>query len=77
YQSGFWASYKQWQEMGAQVRQGERGTTIIFYKELAPSSEAEDDRRFVAKASHVFNAAQVSSWQPELPLPVSEHVVDK
>jgi antirestriction protein ArdC len=80
YASGMWASYKQWQEAGAQVRKGERGSLIIFYKDLQTGEANEDgktERRFVAKASHVFNVAQVSGWQPELPLPASEHVVDQ
>ena len=31
---GYWASYKQWQTLGAQVRKGERGTAIVFYKQV-------------------------------------------
>ncbi|KQP33858.1 antirestriction protein ArdC [Methylobacterium sp. Leaf104] len=53
-----WATYKQWQELGAQVRKGERSTIIVFFKELAIEGE-EDRRRFVARASYGFNAAQV------------------
>ena len=32
YPSGYWASYEQWRKLGAQVRKGERGSLIIFYK---------------------------------------------
>ena len=82
YPSGFWASYKQWQEAGAQVLQGERGSMIVFYKELSAGDveSAETDkqpRRYIAKASHVFNVAQVSGWQSDLLLPVREHVIDQ
>jgi antirestriction protein ArdC len=34
YQDGRWASFKQWQQIGAQVRRGEKGTPVVFYKEL-------------------------------------------
>ncbi len=70
YPSGIWASYKQWQGIGAQVRQGERGTMIVFYKraELNPTEPEDDqkgpDYRYYARASWVFNAAQVEGYAP-------------
>src|SRR5262249_24931552 len=46
YVSGFWASYHQWQSLGAQVRKGEQGSIIVFYKRIeARPFEAEDDDR--------------------------------
>src|SRR5689334_24936209 len=30
YDSGEWGTYKQWQERGAQVRKGEKSTTVVF-----------------------------------------------
>ena len=72
YSSGFWASYMQWQDLGAQVRKGERGASIIFYKPLDVADQQEGAekqlRPFVAKVSKVFNAAQVEGWTPPLPL---------
>ena len=70
--SGHWASYLQWQELGAQVRKGERGSTIVFYREMEPEDATQqiagDDsgptKRFVAKAFRVFNAEQVDGWTP-------------
>ena len=32
YKNNIWASYKQWQSIGAQVNKGSKGTGIIFYK---------------------------------------------
>lgn len=29
-----WATYRQWRELGAQVRRGEQSSTIVFYKEI-------------------------------------------
>src|SRR3982751_1543243 len=31
YDSGEWATYKQWQERGAQVRRGEKSTIVVFW----------------------------------------------
>jgi Antirestriction protein len=83
YISGYWASYKQWQDLGAQVRKGERGSVIVFYKKLDQSGEDKQDAgsredegtspRFVARASHVFNSEQVDGW--ELPIREAKSVV--
>lgn len=70
YPDGPWASYRQWLSLGAQVRKGAKGTPIIFYREFEPSDAADDDERKhlhrVARAYHVFNAAQVIGWQPQV-----------
>lgn len=69
--SPYWASYRQWQSVGAQVRKGERGSVIVFYKKLETQAFEEDDPdrttklRFVARASYVFNAAQVDGFAAE------------
>ena len=72
YANGLWASYKQWQSLGAQVRHGERGALIVFYKraELTPTETADEaatELRFFARASWVFNVAQVDGYIPVLP----------
>jgi antirestriction protein ArdC len=43
YQSGYWASYRQWKELGAQVRKGEKGSVIVFFKKLHPDDENEEE----------------------------------
>jgi antirestriction protein ArdC len=70
-----WATYKQWQELGAQVRKGERSTIIVFFKELGEDEE-DGRRRVVARASYGFNASQVEG-APEAgePMPASEWVI--
>ncbi len=30
YQSGTWATYRQWRDMGAQVKKGSKGVQIVF-----------------------------------------------
>jgi len=76
YETGVWATYRQWQELGAQVRKGERGTTVVYYKQIpleARDLETGDivrDYRLIARAFTVFNGAQVDGWKPREPEPV-------
>jgi antirestriction protein ArdC len=67
YPSGYWASYEQWRKLGAQVRKGERGSLVVFYKKLDGEGEPEADEvdapRIVLRHSHVFNFAQVDGWE--------------
>ena len=48
--SSYWASYKQWQQLGAQVASGQRGTVIVFYKqmEVDESDVGEADTRMAS-----------------------------
>jgi antirestriction protein ArdC len=70
YGTSFWATYKQWRELSAQVRKGERASLIVFWKEL--EQEIEDDetgkrelkKTLFARASWVFNAEQIDGWTP-------------
>lgn len=77
--SAYWASYKQWQSLGAQVRYRERGTLIVFYKKIEPDEPAdkkEDRPRFVARASWVFNACQVDNWTAPAPRVTTPVAID-
>jgi antirestriction protein ArdC len=70
-----WATFKQWQELGAQVRKGEKGSLIVKYGEWTPKSAAdapkpetggddvENGKRLFAKAAYVFNAQQVDGYE--------------
>ena len=80
FEHGIWGTYRQWQEKGAQVRKGEKSSLIIFYSDLDPSESTSSDngdeqqsRFFVARASRVFNAAQVDGFEIE----PSEPAVDR
>ena len=65
YASPFWMTYNQANELGAQVRKGEKSTIAIFYKsytkevEAPGTGEKTDESRRVLKAYPVFNADQV------------------
>lgn len=83
YTSNEWATYRQWQEAGAQVRKGERSTTVVFWKfydraeEQQEDSDAPEDRlRCFARCYHVFNARQVDGYIPQVAeqLPESERI---
>lgn len=75
--SGQWATYRQWQSIGAQVRKGETGSTTVFYQPIiaGEKSKLTDDsdespggrgsRPFILKMATVFNADQVDGFHPE------------
>lgn len=64
--ASFWATYKQWQEIGGQVRKGERSTPILrpcFRKVETDSGDVEE--RLVSWATMpVFASDQVDGWAP-------------
>lgn len=68
YQSGLWATYRQWHEAGARVRKGERSTLVLLWKPI-PASNDDGDRaddlppRLVVRAFRVFNADQVDGFE--------------
>jgi len=69
--SPFWATYRQWQSIGAQVQRGEQSAPIVFYKQVeieAGKSDTEDgpETRLMARASRVFNAGQVEGFQADV-----------
>ena len=70
YQSPIWATYAQWQQLGAQVRKGEESAFIVFWKidrftEVQDTSSDNDDSKrgsILARGYHVFNAEQVDGF---------------
>jgi antirestriction protein ArdC len=69
YPSNIWGTYRQWQAGGAQVRKGEKASLVVFYKTIEIEGEAGSERepgeRMIARASWVFNEAQVEGFTPE------------
>ncbi len=64
FEQQIWATYKQYQELGAQVRGGEKGSLIVKYGEWSPKDAEPDEHgetpsRMYARAAWVFNIAQV------------------
>ncbi len=67
YGSNIWGTYRQWQDQGCQVRRGEKSSLVVFYKtvnfeQTNDAGETERGERMFAKASWVFNAAQVDGF---------------
>ena len=72
YTTPVWATYRQWAEMDAQVRKGEKSSLVVFFKEYEadrdPENADDDGRRRVVRASYVFNASQVDGYAaPDAP----------
>ena len=73
FSNGLWGTYRQWLAQGAQVRKGERGTTVVLWKQSGSQSDDDhgndDDRpgrRVFARAFTVFNVAQVDGYAVEV-----------
>lgn len=73
YADGLWGTYRQWLAIGAQVRKGERGTTVVLWKQAKAAinddaDDGDDDvrRRVFARAFTVFNVAQVDGYEPQV-----------
>lgn len=69
YDSGEWATYKQWQSVDAQVRKGEKGVMGIKWV-LKKCQHADDERcyhcgRMFPTVFTVFNACQVDGYEYE------------
>lgn len=58
--SGTWATYKQWQALGAQVRKGEKSTHGVKWSPI--EDKATGERRLVPFTFNVFAAEQVDGW---------------
>jgi len=56
-----WASYKQWESIGGNVRKGEKGTRIVFFSKVSKENKTTGDTESysVLKAYWVFNASQI------------------
>jgi antirestriction protein ArdC len=66
--SSTWATYKQWQAMGAQVRKGEKGTPGVKWSPV--EDRRTGDTRLVPFAFTVFNADQVDGFEAPAPAPL-------
>ena len=85
YKNNIWASYKQWQSIGGQVKKDSKGTGIVFYKPAkyvskktgnpVPVGTILDNKTAtktwsILRASTVFNVSQVDLTNSEYKIPV-------
>jgi antirestriction protein ArdC len=62
YASALWGTYRQWQELGGQVRKGEKGSPVVYwgtYEKQTDDDIEEKTRGLFAKGYTVFNIEQV------------------
>ena len=63
YQSNVWGSFKQWKDLGANVKLHEKGTAIVFYKPVSGVKVTSEGETIIYNSvfttSYVFNAEQV------------------
>jgi antirestriction protein ArdC len=70
YTAPVWGTFKQWLDNKTPVRKGEKATLGVVYKDLTTTSaddatgEETEQRRLMAKAFWLFNAAQVDGYSP-------------
>ena len=69
YQVSQWMTYKQAKELGGQVRKGEKGTGIVFFKTLVKEDDHGEEKTIpFARGYTVFNVAQIddlpAQYQP-------------
>ena len=75
YPHAIWGTYRQWATAGCQVQKGAKAALVAFYREItvgedadaAPGTDDASQTRFVARATPVFNAAQVSGFDDSAP----------
>ena len=66
--SQYYATYKQWQSVGAQVRKGEKGISLVKWNVRVCRDHGTDEQRnrcgsMFPTAFTVFNSAQVDGWE--------------
>lgn len=69
-----WATYRQWQGVGAQVRRGETSTPVLLWKKA--TKRADDDgtgagagEYLLVRTFRVFSSGQVDGWAEPTPGP--------
>jgi len=73
YRLPYWATFLQWEKLGAQIRRGEKASVVVFYKREESPTDDEDREnargtRSILKGSFVFNAEQVDGWSYSEPI---------
>lgn len=87
YESNVWATYKQWAQLGGQVRKGETSTHCIKWVVATPKDQEYDDDgkpvkpgRLVPKPFFLFNAAQqdgalIETAEQDVTVPADERML--
>ena len=64
FKSNQWATYKQWEKLGAKVSKGSKGTDIVFFDKVVITDKVTEEQAMipVLKGFSVFNADQVEGY---------------
>ena len=76
YSSNLWLTYRQAEELGAQVRTGGKSVMCVYFQKVEKESEAEGDETSyypLIKPFFLFNVAQIDG----LPSDITEHSAAK
>ncbi|RWA84956.1 MAG: DUF1738 domain-containing protein [Mesorhizobium sp.] len=74
YEENSWITYRQAQDLGAQVRKGEKGTLVVKYGTFTPKDDEDDEDRAIPylKGYTVFNVEQIDSLPDRFFSPAEE-----
>ncbi|KAB1082592.1 DUF1738 domain-containing protein [Neorhizobium galegae] len=74
YEENTWMTYRQAQDLGAQVRKGEKGTLVVKYGTFTPKEREDDEERSIPylKGYTVFNVEQIEKLPDRFFGPVEE-----
>ena len=83
--SPYWFTFKQALSLGGQVRKGEHGAFVIFYKPVSepvrakPADDGEDERngRAVLRGYVVFNRSQIDGLDDRFEMVAGKQVGDR
>lgn len=68
-----WATYKQWQKLGAQVVKGSKGTRCVKWSRIVREDDNGVEKSFmIPNVFTVFNADQVDGYEPKVVEALSE-----
>lgn len=65
FDTGEWATFKQWSEKKETIRKGEKGTMIVYYDVIEKEEDGETKRIPYLKSYHVFNRCQLNGYEPK------------
>ncbi|WP_028004379.1 ArdC family protein [Sinorhizobium meliloti] len=74
YEENTWMTYRQAQDLGGQVRKGEKGSLVVKYGTFTPKEREDDDERAIPylKGYTVFNIEQIEDLPDRFYRPVEE-----
>ncbi|TIV14258.1 MAG: DUF1738 domain-containing protein [Mesorhizobium sp.] len=74
YEENTWMTYRQAQDLGGQVRKGEKGTLVVKYGTFTPQEREDDEDRSIPylKGYTVFNVEQIENLPDRFVSPAEE-----